>query len=232
MLNEEPVQIRDKVTMGQLRSLGIEKGQEFRLNGAPQRILRDAAREARAALMQLGIERTKAFWSGLRWVYSDPIGAHTGFTFETSDYLDVDQRGWIYFLAFAPPAKLGKASFYLCAFVNKQAQPLRGEDTYILRVPARVPAQQFWSATAYDRESCAFIRESPRVGLDSYDEKMWKNADGSVDLYFGPKPPDGHESNWIYTEAGKEWFAMFRLYGPGKPLFEKTWKLPDLETAD
>jgi hypothetical protein len=27
----------------------------------------------------------------------------------------------------------------------------------------------------------------------------------------------------------KPWFTMFRFYGPDKSLFEKTWKLPDIE---
>ena len=25
------------------------------------------------------------------------------------------------------------------------------------------------------------------------------------------------------------WFPFFRFYGPEKPLFNKTWKLPDIE---
>jgi hypothetical protein len=58
---------------------------------------------------------------------------------------------------------------------------------------------------------------------------MRKNADGSVDLYIGPKAPAGQESNWVYTPAGKAWFPWFRFYGPEKALFDKVWKLPDIE---
>ena len=29
------------------------------------------------------------------------------------------------------------------------------------------------------------------------------NADGSVDLYFGPEAPEGKEKNWIKTISGK-----------------------------
>ena len=29
------------------------------------------------------------------------------------------------------------------------------------------------------------------------------NADGSTDVYFGPKAPAGKESNWIQTVPGK-----------------------------
>ena len=55
------------------------------------------------------------------------------------------------------------------------------------------------------------------------------NADGSVDVYFGPKMPAGQEKNWIQTVPGKGWFPIFRFYGPLEPLFDKTWKLPDIE---
>ena len=55
------------------------------------------------------------------------------------------------------------------------------------------------------------------------------NADGSIDLYFGPKAPAGQEANWIETVPGKSWFAVFRLYGPLEPWFDKTWQLNDIQ---
>ncbi|MGM4957271.1 DUF1214 domain-containing protein [Bradyrhizobium sp. 604_D8_N2_3] len=32
-----------------------------------------------------------------------------------------------------------------------------------------------------------------------------ENADGSVDIYIGPEPPAGQQSNWLYTPAGQKW---------------------------
>ena len=92
-------------------------------------------------------------------------------------------------------------------------------------MPPNVPAQQFWDLTLYDRETCGFIRDMPHAGIDSYDQKMQKNADGSVDIYIGPEPPAGKETNWIPTASGRGSFPYFRLYGPEKTFFEKTWKL-------
>jgi hypothetical protein len=60
---------------------------------------------------------------------------------------------------------------------------------------------------------------------------MHRNDDGSVDIYFGPKPPTGQVANWVPTMPGRGFFPWFRFYGPEKPLFEKTWKLPDLENV-
>ena len=106
---------------------------------------------------------------------------------------------------------------------------LRGKNTYRLHVPPNVPAKQYWALTVYDLATAGFIRESSRLKIDSYDEKVQKNADGSVDIYFGPAVPAGKEANWIYTEIGKPWFSFFRFYGPGKAVADKTWQLPDIE---
>ena len=54
-------------------------------------------------------------------------------------------------------------------------------------------------------------------------------ADGSVDIYVGPKSPTGKESNWIYTPPGKNWYPWFRFYGPEKAVFDKSWKMPGIE---
>jgi hypothetical protein len=56
-----------------------------------------------------------------------------------------------------------------------------------------------------------------------------KNADASVEVYFGPNAPAGKESNWVPTKADGQFEVLFRLYGPETPLFDKTWKLPDIE---
>jgi hypothetical protein len=50
-----------------------------------------------------------------------------------------------------------------------------------------------------------------------------------VDVYFGPKAPPGKETNWVPASASGKFEVLFRFYGPEKALFDKTWKLPDIE---
>jgi hypothetical protein len=83
--------------------------------------------------------------------------------------------------------------------------------------------------TVYDRATHAFIREMPAASRWSLTPGLVKNADGSMDVYFGPKAPPRKELNWVPTKAGGGFELMFRFYGPEKPLFDKTWKLPDIE---
>jgi uncharacterized protein DUF1214 len=49
------------------------------------------------------------------------------------------------------------------------------------------------------------------------------NSDTSVDVYFGPKAPPGHESNWVQTWPGKGWLVILRLFGPEQAFFDKGW---------
>jgi hypothetical protein len=66
----------------------------------------------------------------------------------------------------------------------------------------------------------------PAVGSQS--KALQVNADGSVDVYFGPKAPAGKEGNWVQTISGKAWFTILRLYGPLDPWFNKTWRPDDI----
>jgi hypothetical protein len=56
-----------------------------------------------------------------------------------------------------------------------------------------------------------------------------RNADGSTDLYLGPKAPAGKKKNWIATVPGKGFFVILRLYGPTDAAMDKSWKPDDLQ---
>jgi len=60
-------------------------------------------------------------------------------------------------------------------------------------------------------------------------DKPTQNADGSTDLYLGPKALPGEEANWLATVPGKGYFAIIRLYGPTEAALNKSWKPGDIE---
>ena len=114
---------------------------------------------------------------------------------------------------------------------DKDGRALDGADNYRLNVPANAPVKQYWSATVYDRATHALIRDVAWPSRSSQSPGLQKNPDGSVDLYFGPRAPAGKESNWVPTRAGGQFEVLFRFYGSDKAFFDKTWQLPDIETA-
>ena len=230
MIDEEPVLPRDQAMMDKLRGIGIVKGASLSPGAAARESLRTAAKEVHTYFKSQITSEGEPYWGGRNWRSATPIGAATAFTFETNGVVNEKARGIFYYLVCAPPAKLGKATMYLSCFVDSVGKPLSGENTYTLHVPAKVPAKQFWAATVYDVETAGFIRESSKVEINSYQD-LQKNADGSVDLYFGPSPPPGKESNWVSTSSGKRWFTIFRFYGPEWGITSRTWRLPDIQRA-
>src|SRR5262249_49113922 len=115
------------------------------------------------------------------------------------------------------------------SFKDKAGDNFDGAGTYRLTVPANAPVKLYWSATVYDRATHGLIRGMPHSSRSSQNVELQKNPDGSVDVYFGPKALAGKQSNWVPTMAGGQFEVLFRFYGPEKPLFDKTWKLPDVE---
>lgn len=232
MVQTEPWMERDRAMIDQLKSLGIEKGKPFNPDAKTQQILNDAAQEARAFL-DATYERaySPSYFEGSRWalpVWPEVVEGQAT-CYAKSDIYPVDGRGATYSMAFIGIKHLGTGQYYLMTMKDKQGQPLKGNNTYRLNVPANVPVRQYWSVTAYDRETHALIRNMPRTSRSSQNPDLKQNADGSVDLYFGPKAPAGNDSNWVPTDPGREFELMLRLYGPEKALFDKTWKLPDIE---
>jgi hypothetical protein len=110
---------------------------------------------------------------------------------------------------------------------------LDGAKSYRLNIPRDVPAKNFWSVVAYDPQTRSELQTGqPFPSKNSVKGDLVPNSDGSIDLYFGPRPPEGHESNWVETVEGKGWFAVLRLYGPLEPWFDKTWRPGEIERLD
>ena len=66
--------------------------------------------------------------------------------------------------------------------------------------------------TYFDSKEAVFhalVRDMSRASRASNSSEVQKNADGSVDIYFGPTAPAGKESNWVPTKPGEQ-FAMKR----------------------
>jgi hypothetical protein len=230
-VQSEPWLTRDKAMIDQLKSIGIEKGKQFSPDEATQGVLNAAAGEARAWLDLKYETMFSPYYPGRRWVFPiapDVIGGLQS-QFANPDSYPVDGRGVTYTMAFFSTKHSGIGQYYLMTVRDKDGQHFAGANTYRLTVPAHAPVTQYWSATVYDRATHALIRGLSRSGRSSQSPGLQSNADGSVDIYFGPTAPPGKESNWVPTKAEGQFEVLFRFYGPQKPVFDKTWALPDIE---
>jgi hypothetical protein len=168
------------------------------------------------------------FFAGTHWAL--PVAKSTidgmASMFADPNSYDVDGRAVMFSVAYFSAKHLGTGQFYLLTIRDAAGQSLSGNNTYRLTVPAKAPVKLYWSATAYDAQTHALIRNNAKSSLASNDTGVQKNADGSVDIYFAPTAPAGKESNWVPT--GRDFEVLFRFYGPLPPLFDHSWTMPDL----
>jgi hypothetical protein len=83
----------------------------------------------------------------------------------------------------------GKGAKYLLSFTDSDGTALCGESSYRVKLPPNIPAANFWSMTVYDAETGSGLANGqPFPSLGSRDKPV-QNADGSTDLYFGPRRP-------------------------------------------
>jgi hypothetical protein len=144
------------------------------------------------------------WWPGSKWkVPILPIGPQTGFKWTVAGYFDVDSRGIAFSSFFLPPAKLGGGSFYLGALADASGQPLRGENSYRLHVPANVPVSQFWALTIYNTETSTLFLNPNRPTLGSLDKGLRKNADGAVDIYLDRRRPQARSRTGFTPRLGR-----------------------------
>jgi hypothetical protein len=229
----EVVEERDRFFMAMLRQLGIEKGKEF----APDERLRgilSAGAEAGELFAQANTFAKRfagsRYWPDRQWDVAIVLDNSS----QRGDGYDelFERASWFYeavsFSAAMKSQVRGKGQAYLGAYSDTNGEWLDGGRDYTLHVPPDPPAELFWSIAVYSADTrCLIDNDQQRGERGSRDRELQVNEDGSVDLYFGPAEPAGHESNWVQTVPGQHWFSYLRFYGPLEPYFDRSWKIGD-----
>jgi hypothetical protein len=219
-----------------LAPLGLEKGKKFAPDARQAKLLTEGAQIGE--LMSMNISYAKRFENSYyrpdtKWAYVIMFDPEQ----EAPNYSQLDERADYFYEAVTSSKGMvsttpGIGQAYLGAYKDKDNNWFDGGKNYKLTVPANPPAKQFWSFTIYDTYNRVGIDNKTQNADISSRDDLKKNADGSVDLYFGPQATAGLEKNWLQTNPGNAWFAYFRLYGPQEAYLNRTWKLPDIEKVN
>ena len=236
-INENPPRPQDMAMLGILETLGIAHGKSFEPDARMRKILTEAAKVGQAMAKTIAwrprIARDVLYaYPGRRqWKYiffGDP-------SFHGPGHMEIDLRtryaweaiGTAKSMVLAVP---GHGSQYVGTYQDADGKWLSGEHSYKINLPKDVPANMFWSLTAYDNETRSLIQNDLGRPLVGSVHGAKPSKDGSFDVYFGPNIPDGvPKENWVQTKSDKGWFVYLRLYGPEQPWFDKKWVPGDVE---
>lgn len=223
VVQHEPWLGHDTAMIDILKSIGIEKGRRFNPDVTTRELLEASALEAQAWFSARFETSYPPYYEGRQWVVFGPPEFR-----ETLHTHTVDERGLVRYYSFSGAKRAGGGPCSLFTVRDKDGRLLDGGNHYRIRLPAHVPVDLYWSAVAYERATQTFFRHIPHPGVSSRTSDLVTNADGTVDMYIGRMAPGSAPGNWIPTKAGLFELCV-RFYGPGKPLFDKTWTLPDVE---
>jgi hypothetical protein len=116
-----------------------------------------------------------------------------------------------------------------CLTSDSKGKPLNGSRRYQLRLGSDMPAANFWSVILYDVQTRLIIKNGQAwPSLHRNSRKLKNNLDDSIDIWFGPKAPEGMENNWLQTIPGKEWYIVIRLYDLLEPITDQEWNQGEL----
>ena len=249
LVDSEGANLADPDGLGMLAAIGIVKGQPFQPDAKTRAILDRAAKTAYKMSRVIGFQdtvsgRSLRLYPDRRWLnpMADGTPSNPSGVLNTAlnnvagpyPYLDLDIRIWFFtdYYSISPGMISqipGKGAKYMIAFTDSEGTPLSGGSNYRLNLPANIPAANFWSVTLYEAENASGLANGqPFPSLGSRD-KPAQNADGSTDLFLGPKAPEGKAGNWLATVPGKGYFIIIRLYGPTEAAINKSWKPGDVE---
>jgi hypothetical protein len=241
VIDREPVDLLEPQLRGLFASVGIQKGKPFEPDTRMKEILTDAVAVGNASARAIAFktrDRAAYYYPDSYWKTAFVGNDYRWLIAEGEGGRNIDARAMFFYVATVnTPAMalemVGKGSQYGLSNQDNDGNYLDGSKNYKLVVPAGVPAKDFWSVVVYDPQTRSELQTGqPLPSRNNKRDMLAFNEDGSCTLYFGPKAPAGKENNWVQTVPGKGWFALFRLYGPLKPWFDKTWQLNDFEMVE
>jgi len=237
-VQKEPMADRDRFFYAWLKDLGIEKGKPFMPTAEQKEVLLEGLNVGMAMAQATSFDKTREMFPTALYGKDsgwEDVMAGMNPKIDMDNYSMFNERASYTFEAVTTSAGMvsrvpGKGSAYLGSYYDADGDALQGGNNYSLHIGPNPPAANFWSVTVYDIENRLIIRnDMERSDRSSRTEGLINNADGSVDLYFGPKAPQGKEANWIQTNAGQSFFVYLRLYGPEQAYFDQTFPMSKIE---
>ena len=224
VIQKEPLDFIDPELRGLAAAIGIRKGKQFAPDERMKKILTDAVavgnataraisfrnRDPRARRSTRTASGRPCFVGGdYRWLDGDGMAGR-----------NLDARTIFFYIATvntpAMAAKMVGQGLAVRDRLRRQGrQPVRRREDLQAQHPGERPREGLLVGRALrPADALRAADHQPFPSKNNKRDKLIVNADGSVDLYFGPKAPAGKEANWI---ADRPRQGLVRALPPLRP---------------
>jgi hypothetical protein len=233
-IDYEPVEALTLEVRGILASIGIVKDVPFDPDSATKDALTRAVTDAPKMIYAM---RIAGCGVGKHRYYADrqyhSLWGDLDADWYALTYRDVDTRAGFFQWAYSSaPAMaddtINQGSKHPFTIRDADGDLLDGANTYKLHLPAGIPAWLYWAVTIYNPADGTMPQTDQPFPSRNQSYRPPSNADGSVDVYFGPSIPAGiDQKSWIQTLDGRAFAVAIRLYGSSTAFYDQTWKPDD-----
>jgi hypothetical protein len=171
LLDREGENLAGPDGLGLLANVGLIAGQPFEPDAKTRAILDAAAKTAYKTSRVIGLSdevggRSLRVWPDRQWV--NPINNATepgpeksldlAWRNKAAGFTEIEARAWFFtnYYSISPgmvSLTPGRGAAYEVAFNDADGEPLSGDASYQLTLPADIPAELFWSLTLYEAEN-------------------------------------------------------------------------------
>jgi len=218
LMKLHPPHVTDGSILLRMKRLGLEPGESFDLDDLRPEIRQSVTDGARQAL------------NAMQAMARSPRNAHNGWVSYTRG-IGVYGNEYL-FRALVAMGGLGanppEDAIYPVNVADADGKPMAGGQRYVMhfdkdQIP---PVDAFWSLTLYDGDGFPMPNAAKRYALGDRDDLKF-NADGSLDVYIQPDPPDETKAaNWLPSAELGRVSLMLRLYEPRPAALNGEWVPP------
>jgi hypothetical protein len=232
--------------LGMLAAIGIIKGRPFKPNRHTREILDKAAKTAWKmsrviSFLEVLNGESLHLYADRQWISPDDnlILSDQANMLDSArknvamEYLDIEARPWFCsgtnLVSKGRVLKIpGEGIMIMISCTDSKGENLSGGNSYCLKLPAKIPAEKFWSVTLYDTGNASGLASGQAFPSLSSRNDIIQDVNGDTKLYLGPKAPVGKSANWLATVPGCGYFVILRLYCPTEKAINRIWKPGDI----
>lgn len=221
LIQQNPPPLCDKVLLDQFKPIGIDVKTGFhseQLDSATIAGMTRAAKDAQQIieLGSLGGTDTNG------WI----IGYDTG-TYGDQFLL----RAVVAYSGLG--ANVPTEELYARTFMDGAGRQLNGKSSYVLHFnKEQLPnVYGFWSLTMYGADLYLVPNPIHRYSIGDLTKGLVYNKDGSLDIYIGQKAPQGKQSNWLPSPAGR-FNLVLRMFAPKPSMLSVAYQVPPVVRSE